>query len=1054
MSVDVSPDGSAIIFDLLGDIYTVPIAGGKATRIIGGNSVDMQPRFSPDGKSFVFISDRNGSDATWLADADGRRIRLLTNGGGYPLWTPDGRHIVTGNRLVDVRGGAGVPLTGVGTAASLTGDGRYIWFQSGTQAARYDRDRGTISSRTNLPGGVLRPMVSKDGKRLVYFTRFEAKSALVVRDLDTGSERWVTMNTQPEAYVPPPPFQGVLPPGVPPPPPPPPPGIGPLPTSAWLPDESAIVTSFAGKLWRVEIPSGRKTEIPFTADVEQSLGALVRGSYAIGDSVVAREIREPALSPDGTRVAFTALGKVWLMDLPAGRPRRLTRATEVVETAPTWTPDGQSVTYATWADGSGGDIMQVSASGGTPRNLTRVPALYARLNYTPDGSRLVFARAPRQAFTAIANEALVQPRTAAGAGTELNFELRWMPAAGGTQHPIAMVADVGALPLGGYPHFTSDTSRVFYHDGTALVSVAWDGSDRKVVLARATPQTVLSPDGAHVLSRAGPRRHIYLFERPQVTDSVTIDPIAPNPVVPVRRLTRAGGDFPSFSRDGSKAVWSHGTTLFVYDVAQGERAVADSINTALSRAAPSPGDSARRAAADSAQRPQADSTRRLQADSAAWTPVYDATAHAITIAAAADKPAGVTVLSGARIVTMKDREIIEDGDIVVTGNRITAVGARGQVDIPRGARVIDVKGKTILPGFVDVHAQMSAPSQVHRTIIPQYLANLAFGVTTTRDPEAQATDIFTYADRVALGELIGPRVFATGPTALDSAAILRTNAAARNFLVAYATGHRSGSVRGDLTATRADRQRFLTVSKELGLTAVTNGSPDFRKSLSAMLDGYAGHLGSYEIFPLHDDVAKLIAESGITYSPMLLGRVGARQGMEHMLASEAPHNDPKVLRFMPHRDVDRLSRDRLPWADPVEYPFDLIAQGAARIVAHGGKVALGSNGRVQGLAFHWEMWLLGKGGLHNHDILRAATLSGAESIGLGAQLGSIESGKLADLQVLDADPLTDIRNTNTVRYVMTNGRLFDAMTLDQIAPARQKLDNLWWLAGVAAQENR
>src|SRR5688572_22667701 len=378
LSVDVSPDGSTIVFDLLGDIYTMPIGGGKATRIIGGNSVDGQPRFSPDGRSIVFMSDRNGSDATWLADADGRRVRLLTSGGGYPVWTPDGRQIVTGNRLVDLRGGAGVPLTGVGTGASFTADGRYIWFQSGTQAARYDRNRGTISSRTNLPGGVLRPIVSKDGKRLVYFTRFEAQSALVVRDLDTGSERWVAMGTQPEAYVPPPPFQGGGQPGAPAPPPPPPTGIGPLPTSAWLPDESGIVTSFGGKLWRIDIASGQKTEIPFSADVEQSLGALVRGSYTIGDSVVAREIREPALSPDGRRVAFTALGKVWVMDLPGGTPRRLTSATSIVETAPTWTPDGQSVTYATWTDGTGGDIMQVSANGGTPRNLTRAPALYAR----------------------------------------------------------------------------------------------------------------------------------------------------------------------------------------------------------------------------------------------------------------------------------------------------------------------------------------------------------------------------------------------------------------------------------------------------------------------------------------------------------------------------------------------------------------------------------------------------------------------------------------------------------------------------------------------------
>ena len=1055
MSVDVSPDGSTIAFDLLGDIYTVPITGGKATRIIGGNSIDVHPRYSPDGTSLVFVSDRNGSDATWLADADGKRVRLLTAGGSYPVWTPDGRQIVTGNRLVDVRGGAGVQLAGVGTGASLTGDGRYLWFQTGTQAARYDRKTGLITSRTNLPGGALRPLISKDGKRLVYFTRFEGRSALVVRDIATGYAQWVTIGTQPEAFVPPPPPQlaGPVPPGA----PPPPQGIGPLPTSAWLPDESAIVTSFGGKLWRVEIPSGRKIPIPFTAEVEQSLGALVRGSSEISDSVIAREIREPALSPDGRRVAFTALGKVWVMDLhppaagvPPAAPRRLTTATNIVELSPTWTPDGRSITYATWVDAGGGDIFQVSANGGTPRNLTRAPAMYTRLNYTPDGSRLVFGRAPRHAWTAIVNDAGVQPRTPTGAGTELNFELRWMSPTGGTQHPIAMVADVGVLPLGGYPHFTSDTSRVFFHDGTALVSVAWDGSDRKVVLARAAPQTVLSSDGIRVLSRAGVRRHIYMFERPQIADSVTIDPTIAAPVVPVRRLTRAGGDFPSFSRDGTKAVWSQGATLYVYDIPQGDRATADSLRASLSRTPTPPADSVRRPPADSAGRAAGDSARRApapSADSAArWAPAFEASRHEIRIALAADNPSGVIVLRGARIVTMKDREVIDDGDLVVTGNRISAVGPRGSVAIPRGARSIDVRGKTILPGYVDVHAHLSAPSQVHRTVVPQYLANLAFGITTARDPESQVTDVFTYADRVALGELVGPRVFATGPPVLDSAATLRTNADARTFLAPHANSYRSGTIRGDLTATRADRQRFLTVSRELGLTAVANGSLDFRRSLSAILDGYAAHQGAYEIFPLHDDVAKLIAESGLTYTPMLLGRIGSRTGMEHVIATEAPHGDPKVRRFSPHRDLDRLTRGRTPWIAADEYPFDLVASGPARIVANGGRVAIGSNGRVQGLATHWEMWLLAKGGMTNHDILRAATIFGAESIGAGAQLGSIESGKLADLQVLDADPLTNIRNTNSVRYVMKNGRLYDATTLDQIAPVRRKMDNLWWLA--------
>lgn len=1064
MSVDVSPDGSTILFDLLGDIYSVPIAGGEATRIVGGNSVDMHPRYSPDGRTIVFVSDRNGSDATWLADADGQRPRLLTAGGVYPAFTPDGREVVVGNRLVDIRGGGGLTMQGVGVAASFTGDGRYLWFQTGTQAARYDRRDGSISYRTALPGGALRPMVTRDGRRLAYFTRFETRSALVIRDLETGAERWVAMGTQPETYVPPPPFQfqGPLPPGATPPPPPPPPGLGPLPSSAWTPDERAIITSYDGKLWRIDVATGQASPIPFTAGVELALGPLARGAHAVSDTVVAREIREPSLSPDGRRVAFTALGRVWVMDLGGGAPRRLTAATTGVELSPVWTPDGQSVAYATWVDGTGGDIMQASVAGppSPPRNLTRAPALYARLNYSPDGSRLVFLRAPRQSWSQVVNETGIQPRSAAGAGTEVNAELRWIPAAGGAQQPITVVADAGAFPAGGYPHFTGDTSRVFYHDGTSLVSVAWDGSDRTVVLARATPQTVISPDGRHVLSRAGPRRHIYLFERPQVADSIAIDPTSGQPPVPVRRLTRAGGEFPAFSRDGSRAIWTHGNTLHVYDVARGDQATADSIAAAVARPAPPPGATTPSATPDTARRAPADTARRpggptAAADSATrWAPAYDATRHEIVITLPADRPAGSIVLRGARVVTMREREVIENGDVVVTGNRIVAVGRRGSVPIPRGARIVDVSGKTILPGYVDIHANLGAPSQAQRTAVPQFLANLAFGVTTARDPEAQATDIFTYGDRVALGDLPGPRIFATGPVALDSAAFMRTNPDARTFLAAYAGPWRTGSVRGDLNASRADRQRFLTVSRELGLTAAAAGAPDFRKSLSALLDGYASQAGAYEIFPLHDDVARLAAASGLVYAPMLLGRVGSQNGVMHALATEAPHADPRVRRYSTHRDLDRLTRGRIPWIVADEYPFELVAAGAARIVAHGGKVAIGSGGRVQGLAFHWEMWLLAKGGLSAHDVLRAATTFGADAIGLGDQLGTVEAGKLADLQVLDRNPLADIRGTNSVRYVMKNGRLYDAMTLDQVAPLRRPLDPPWWLAAGPAEEQR
>ncbi|MBC7895188.1 MAG: PD40 domain-containing protein [Cytophagaceae bacterium] len=1039
MSVDVSPDGRTVVFDLLGDVYSVPISGGKATLVVGGNSVDMQPRYSPDGRSLVFISDRNGSRATWISDANGARPRLLTAGGLFPAFTPDGREIVTGSRLVDVRGGAGVALQGFGSGPSFTADGRYIWFQTGTQAARYDRRTGSVGYRTALPGGALRPMVSKDGRTLLYFTRFEARAALVARDLATGGDRWILMGTQPEAgSPPPPPFVPGPPPGPGAQPQIPPAGVGPLPRSAWLPDESGIVTSYGGKLWRVDLASGSATPIPFSADVVQSIGPLVRGTHEVGDSVTAREIRDPAISPDGRRVAFTALGKVWVMDVPGGTPRRLTSTSGVVETAPTWSPDGQSVAYATWVDGEGGDIFLAASGGGAPRNLTRAPAMYARLNYTPDGSRLVFARAPRRTRTYMVDDSGIQLRTPQGAGSELNLELRWMAPTGGAQQPITVVADVGAMPLGGFPHFTADANRVFFHDGTALVSVQWDGSDRKVVLAGAAPQTQLAWDGVHVLSRAGRRQQIYLFDRPQVADSLTIDPSIERPLVPVRRLTRAGGDSPVWSRDGRRAVWVQSNSLFVYDVQQGDRATTDSLAAATGR--PATPDSARRPAA------AADSGTR-------WNPAYAATRTDVRITVAADKPSGAVVLRGARIVTMKGQEIIENGDVVITGNRITAVGARGSVSIPRGARSIDVAGKTIVPGYIDTHAQIAAPGQVHRTLVSQYLANLAFGVTSTREAEVSGTDVFTYSDRVATGDLLGPRIFATGPAVLDTLLTLRTNAEARDFLGAYASGYRSGTVRGDLTATRADRQRFLTVARELGLTAAAVGSPDFAESLGAILDGYANHQTAYEIFPLHGDIAQLIAASGITYTPVLQGRVGNRIGFEHILATEQPHADPKVRRFYYHKELDRIARPRANWVVAEEYPFQDIGASAARIVAAGGKVALGSGGRVQGLALHWDMWLMAKGGMPHHDILRAATLFGAEALGVGSQLGSIEAGKLADLQVLDRNPLTDIRNTHSVRYVMKNGRLYDAATLDEVGANGKKLGNLWW-TNLDVAENR
>jgi imidazolonepropionase-like amidohydrolase len=99
---------------------------------------------------------------------------------------------------------------------------------------------------------------------------------------------------------------------------------------------------------------------------------------------------------------------------------------------------------------------------------------------------------------------------------------------------------------------------------------------------------------------------------------------------------------------------------------------------------------------------------------------------------------------------------------------------------------------------------------------------------------------------------------------------------------------------------------------------------------------------------------------------------------------------------------------------------------------------------MQGISAHWDMWAMQSGGMTNYEVLRAATLHGAEAIGYAQDLGSIEVGKLADLIVLTENPLEDIRNTNTIKFVMKNGELFEGDTLTQIWPRQKAPPDLWW----------
>lgn len=1047
ISLDVSPDGKTIAFELLGDIYTMPATGGTATRITSGPGFDSQPRWSPDGKRIVFLSDRSGAENVWLMDPDGTKSKALTKGTNNlyasPEWTPDGNYIVVSRTsgvlgsvyelwLIHKDGGSGAAMLRVQAGpntpppmntlgAAFGKDPRYIWVSRHRggfgynlqyplwQLAIYDRQTGRLFTQTDVYGSGMRPALSSDGKWMVYATRHDAETGLRLRDMASGDEKWlvypVTRDDQESR------FTRDLYPGY-----------------SFTPDNQALVVSIGGKIKRVAVPSGQVTDIPFTAKVDQQLGPMVHLPIRVDTGqVLVRQIRNAAPSPDGKRLAFSALDRLYVMDLPNGSPRRVTNDT-VKEQVPAWSPDGQWLAYVTWTD-QGGTLNKIKPDGrGKPVRLAPDTAFYDTPVWSPDGSRIVVVKGPRAPRT--------EEHFAPG------YEIDWVPAAGG------QLTKISPINAWGRPHFAKDPSRVYIYEGPeGLVSMRFDGTDRRAHIrvtgytypgpgAQPDPagEIIINPDSSKVLALVG--NYVYSVTLPYIGgETPTINVSDPSSsAFPTKRLTMVGGDFVGWTNDGKRAYWSIGRSFLRWDPV-----IADSLDKVKQRADSIRADSLKtdafKALADSVQK-----RLRARSDSLSKQPAYEPERINVAIRVARDVPKGTVVLRGARIISMKGDEVIENGDVVVTDNRIVSVGPQGSA--PAGARVIDVAGKTIVPGFVDVHAHPWPTWGIHETQVWKYLANLAWGVTTTRDPQTSTTDVLTYADLVETGEILGPRIFHTGPGVFwdeDFKSLEDTRQALRRYSEFYGVN----TIKMYMTGNRKQRQWVIQAAKELGLMPTIEGGLDFKMNLTAVIDGYPGSEHSYPIMPLYNDAVQLIAQSGITYTPTLLVSYGGPWTENFFYERYDIHDNAKVRRFMPHEEIDQRAQRR-PWFRESEYVFPRIAAAANAILKAGGHIGLGGHGQMDGLGDHWELWAMAAGGMTPHDVLKVATIQGANAIGMEQDLGSLEPGKLADLIVLDANPLEDIHNTNTVRYVMKNGRLYEGETLNEIYPRQRTLPKMWW----------
>ncbi|MEQ9395400.1 amidohydrolase family protein [Haliea sp.] len=1015
MSLDVAPDGRHLVFDLLGDLYELPIAGGEARALTSGHAWDMQPRYSPDGSRIAFTSDRTGGDNIWILErssGDLRQIsfetfRLLNN----PSWSPDGQYLAARKHFTTSRslGTGEIWLYHAAGGENNSGqlvvprpsptfqkeqgepvfspDGKSLYYSLNTtpgntfiyhqdsntelfQIRRVDLASGDISTAAGGPGGAVRATPSPDGKQLAYVKRVRASSRLFVMDLDSGAERMLfdalDLDMQETWAV-----------------------HGLYPNMAWTPDSRNIVFWAQGKIWRLAVASGEVAEIPFRVRDSRDIYPAVRFPVEVApEQFRTRMVRFAQPSPDGSAVVFESLGQLYVKRGDSG-PRRLTSDNSSgFDYAPVWAPDGREILFLRWSDRGLTQVRSVGIRGGKSRALEHPKGQYTELAIAADGDTLALRKLP--------GSSLLNPEWAVQPGLYLldrkSGNMRFVSARGRNPH----FGPDGRL----YAQERADSAsgRGSSTASTALISMSRSGHDvREVASAELATAIRLAPDGRHIVFENG--QQIYLAAIALTGKPLTLD--AARPAFPTVRLSEVGGAYLNWNADGSAVSWSTGPELktVTVDAAMAQEFEPGSAGIDLS----------------------------MNMDAAT--------------------PDARLALVNARIVTMNAaRDVIEDGTLLLENNRIRALGDSGLV-IPDGFHTVDMAGKTLVPGYVDIHAHGPYGSN---DIIPQQnwnlLAHLALGVTTVHNPSSSANLVFAAAEYARAGKILGPRIFSTAEIIYGAKSTGWSPVDSLEDALAHV---RRLKAQGAVTVKnynqprRDQRQMVIEAARQEGLMPVAEGGALYHMDMNLIGDGITGIEHNVPVLTLYDDVIQYWRQSQAGYTPTLVVTFGGLTSEDYYYQDSEVWKHPLLANFVPPTVLQSRSVRR-PMAPEADYRDDDAAAAAKALLDAGILVNTGGHGQREGLATHWEMWSFVRGGFSPMQALAAATINPATYLGMDQDLGSLEPGKLADLVILDQNPLEDIRHSDRISHIVLNGRVYEAESLTEVHTGERALQPFWW----------